>query len=415
MAGKKILILCNKFPYPTTDGGTIAMMNMIKGFYREGVEVTVMAMNTYKHSVELEDLPEHIQQMAQYVAVDVDIRLKLFPMGWNLLAEETPYHTRRFTSKSFRQEVQELVELHEYDLVQLEGLYLTEYIKTIKAAAASRPHPKPLPVVLRAHNIEHEIWKRQADQTTNSLRKYYFNTTANRIKAYQEQHLRNKNYDAVVPITKRDATELKKMGANVPVHVCPAGIDTDRLQGYSDGNKQIRSLFYIGALDWMPNIEGLKWFLKHVWPRLNDTFPDVKLHIAGRNMDPFFEDAESESVVVHGEVPDAFEFMSANGIMLVPLFSGSGMRVKIIEGMALAKPIVATSIAAEGIPAQHGDHLLIADDPDAYFNCVATLLEEPNQAIAMGKHGKSFVLKQFDNQAQIQDLLGFYEKEFWGK
>lgn len=406
---KRILILANKFPYPENDGGAIATMSMVRGFKRAGHEVTLIAMNTYKHFVDLDELPKEIKQLASLYATDVDIKLYPRKALHNLFFSNEPYHVERFTAQAFADQLRRLLKLQNkpFDLIQLEGLYLCPYIERIQEVA---PHT---PIVFRAHNIEHEIWERQWEQAPQGLRKYYLKITAQRIKEYEEAQFLNPAFKAIIPISSKDAGLLTKMRVRTPIHVCPAAFDLHKLDTVSTQIAEPNSIFYIGALDWTPNELGMKWFLKKVWPGIHKMYPDVELFIAGRRMSAYFSTLKMSGVTVLGEVKDAYEYMTSKSIMIVPLFVGSGMRVKIIEGLALSKAIVATSIAAEGIPVKHGYDIMIADDPETFTNQLATLIENPSMVSALGEHAAKLIHEQFDNDQIIGDLLAFYEETVW--
>ncbi len=406
---KRILILASKFPYPENDGGAIATMSMVRGFHEAGHEVTLMAMNTYKHYVELDELPRDIKRLARFFATDVDIRLSPLKALKNLFFSEKAYHVERFTSQAFEDQLRRILKMpgKAFDLIQLEGLYMCPYLDIIQAILPQTP------IVLRAHNIEHEIWQRQWEQAPKGLRKYYLQITAERIKAYEEAQFGNPAFKAIVPISEKDALVLKKLRVKVPIHVSTAAFDIEKLDKAPKGKPEPKSLFYIGALDWMPNQAGMKWFLKKVWPSIFSMYPDVHLYIAGRSMSPFFSSLSQAGVTVLGEVKDAYEYMNSKSIMIVPLFAGSGMRVKIIEGMALGKAIVATTVAAEGIPVRHGYNIMIADEPETFINQLATLIENPPMVKAIGEHAAKLIHEQFNNEKIIGELMGFYDKKVW--
>lgn len=402
---RKVLILANKFPYPENDGGAIAMMSMIRGFSQEGHEVTVLAMNTHKHYVDLDNIPKEIKNLARFYAVDVDIRIKPWAALKNLLFSQKPYHIKRFTAEGFSMQLDRLLKDHTYDLVQLEGLYLSVYIPLIREKAPQTP------VVLRSHNIEHEIWERQAKKAGSRLKRKYLEETAARIAKYQEAMLWEKAYDAIIPITERDASKLEKMGAgSIPIHVSTAGFDLKKMEVDENIQTEYPSIFYIGALDWAPNQEGMRWFFKYVWPILHSRYPLLNFYVAGRRMPSSFSNLATERVKILGEVENAYTYMRSKAIMVVPLLSGGGMRVKIIEGMALGKAIVATTIAAEGIPAKHGEHIMIADDPMDFANAISILVEQKGMVDALGSHAQELVRSQFSNRQIVQNLLAFYEK-----
>jgi len=362
----KILQLCNKFPWPAKDGGAIAVFNLVKSFSSLGCEVTVLAMNTSKHKFDLSHLPEEVKRMADFHAVDVDNEIRRSAALISLLQNKS-YHIERFISSVFNEKLIKLLHEKEFDLIQMEGLHLSPYTETIRAFSEAM-------IVMRAHNVEHEIWKMIAKNEKKFIKRFYLNVLAKQLRNYELSRL-NK-YDLMVPISEPDAEKLKSFGCELPIHVCHASYDESSLT--PDKSKiEFPSLFFIGSLDWMPNQEGLSWFLKNVWNKIHPQFPDLKFHIAGRNTSEFeIPVVNKENIIVAGEVADAYAFMNSKAIMVVPLFSGSGMRVKIIEGMALGKTIISTSLGAAGIPCKDGQNILIADTPEAFSEKIIKCINE---------------------------------------
>jgi len=404
----KILVLCSKFPYPPKDGGTRAMQAMIQGFHKAGHDVKVLTLNTPKHYVVLRNLPMEVRMAAEFYAVDVDTRVKLVDMMANFFFSKKSYHVQRFNSKRFREELQKLLRTHKFDLIQLETLFMAPYINTLREM-----NPKAF-VSLRIHNIEHQIWFRRAFNEQNPLKKLLFEVTAQRMKEYEEQVFGDKKYDALVPITNVDLNSAKGLGAKDPLFFSNTGIDLEAIDR-TETKFLYPSLFYIGALDWSPNVEGLRWFLKMVWPIIHRQYPKVKFFIAGRRMPPDFLKKPMENVVLVGEVEQSEPFIKSYAVMVVPLLSGSGMRIKIIEAMAYGKAVVATKIAAEGLGAYHGNQMLIADDHKEFADCVSVLLEKRSFYDTIGTHARKFVESRFNNEVVIERLLNFYRREMKNK
>ena len=401
---RRILVRCSKFPYPPKDGGTMAMMSMINGFSKAGHDVTVLTMNTPKHYVTLSSLPTEIKQKAEFIAVDVNTSVSLVDALANLIFSRESYHVRRFTSSAFRKELEILLVRQQFDIIQLETLFMAPYLDTIRQLA-----PNAL-VFYRSHNVEHEIWKRRASNELNPLKKVVLDTTAMRIEEYERKIIAENPFDAIIPITGRDNGELRKMGNNSPNYVCTAGMDMDSLPEQRS-ELEWPSLFYLGALDWEPNKEGLRWFLKYVWPKVKKKYAGLTLHIAGRNMAREFYNIGDKQVIIHGEVESAVDFMKDKAIMIVPILSGSGMRIKILEGLAHRKGIVATRIAAEGMGVRSGEHLFIANEPQDFADAISTLIENRSMYDLIAKQGYQLVEKRFSNDAVVGGLLRFYEKE----
>jgi polysaccharide biosynthesis protein PslH len=392
-----ILILTNKMPYPPKDGGAIATLSMARSFADLGHKVTILAMNTSKHYFDLSLIPEDVSKKTEFLGVDVDTKISASNALKNFFASSIPYNAQRFITGRYDQSIAELLAKRRFDVIQLEGIYVGPYIRTI------RKHSKAL-ISMRAHNVEHEIWQRTAALSWG-IKAFYLTNLAKRLKRFETAMLNN--YDVLVPITERDADQFVKLGCKIPVHVAPTGIESAKFKPDYD-NIDFPSLFHLGALDWSPNQEGLKWFFAKVWPKILKDFPALKFYLAGRNASPYFRKLSEPNVEFLGEVDDAHAFMKSKAIMIVPLLSGSGMRIKIIEGMALGKAIVSTSIGIEGIHGTHQENVMVADNPDAFAESVAYLLKNKTRVIAMGRNAKEFAGKHYNNLEIVKSLIAFY-------
>ncbi|HBL73689.1 MAG: hypothetical protein A2W90_13250 [Bacteroidetes bacterium GWF2_42_66] len=394
----RILQLTNKSPWPPKDGGAIASMNLTKGFGFLGHKVTILSMNTEKHKAKKKDIPENLKALADFHFVDVPASISVWGAIRNLLFSRLPYNAERFISEDFSLALIKLLQKKKYDIIQLEGLYLCPYIALIRRHSDAK-------IVYRAHNIEHEIWNRTA-KMTQGPKKNYLKLLAARIKRFEISYLND--YDLLVPITERDAAMLNSMGNKKPYFTSQTGIDLSFLIPTAK-NLEFPSLFHIGSLDWSPNQEGLIWFLNNCWPVISKKYTELKFYIAGRNAPLWLEKKFSlKNIVYLGEIEDAYEFINSKAIMVVPLFSGSGMRIKIVEGMALGKPIVTTSIGTEGIETTSGEDILIADDAESFNNAIYTLLENREVFDKIGKNAIDLIRKKFDNLALAAQLIEFY-------
>jgi polysaccharide biosynthesis protein PslH len=162
-------------------------------------------------------------------------------------------------------------------------------------------------------------------------------------------------------------------------------------------------------MDWMPNQQAVSWFVKNVWPTIYNQLPEARFYIAGRNMQGWVKSLSVPGVIVAGEVEDAFGFINSKSVMVSPLLSGSGMRIKIIEGMAMGKAIVSTAIGAEGIDCTSGENILIADEPATFAAVVIDLLKNPSKISDLGTAAHQLAGQRYDNQRIIRELTEFYK------
>ena len=397
----RILQLCNKVPYPPIDGGAIATLNLSKGFASWGNSVTMLAINTKKHHCDLSKIPDEINKIVKIIGVDLDTKISPQEALKNLLFSKLPYIAERFLSKEYEAKLVELLQNEQFDVIQIEGLYLSLYIPII------RKHSNAV-IALRAHNVEHEIWKRTAAQEENQLKKFYLEILAKRIKRMKIKLMNS--YDVLIPITARDGEVFRELGNIRPMHVSPAGTSLDHIK-VDRTNIEFPSIFHIGALDWSPNQEGLLWFFYDVWLKIHEKHPEMKFYLAGRNAPDWFIKKIPESVTYLGEIESAYDFMNSKAIMIVPLFSGSGMRIKIIEGMALGKTIITTSVGTEGIDSTKNQNILIANKTEDFISAINKVVSNFEFFEQIGKNAITFANENFNNKIISKSLLDFYSSK----
>jgi len=375
-----VLLLCNKSPWPPKEGGPIAMHAMIKGLLMAGISVKVLALNTNKYSVALNDIPGEFKHQTRISFVNIDLSVKPLDAFLNLFTNKS-YHIQRFISVDIETALTEILKTETFDVIQFESLFLTPYIDLIKKYSSAL-------LVLRALNIEHLIWFRLAHETTLPLKKMYLHHLAKTLKSYELTVLNE--LDGVASITNIDEEHFRKLGFKKFMQTIPFAISST--EEFTHSNVlQSNSLFHIGSMNWKPNQEGIRWFLKECWPLIHVKYPEVKLVLAGREMPHWMLNIVMTGVEIKGEVPDATQFMSENGIMIVPLFSGSGVRVKIIEAMALGKTVITTSVGAEGIKCEHKKNILIADTPDDFLEAIISCYSDPAMAAQIGVNARQYI------------------------
>jgi glycosyltransferase involved in cell wall biosynthesis len=367
-----------------------------------GHEVHLLSMNTQKHHIDLIDIPESIRKRIAIHLVDIHEEINAADALKNLLFSDLPYSAERFKSELFDEKLKELLSENDFDIVQLEGLYLALYISSIREHSTAK-------IAYRAHNIEHEIWERSLRHEKNLVKKRYLKILGNRLKRFELEVLNQ--YDLLLPITAKDAEYLDEAGNLKPLCVVPTGFDFKSIPKQESHNTAQESVFHLGALDWFPNQEGLIWFFDTVWNIVLKEFPNLTFRVAGRNAPDWFKGKLERytNVVFDGEVSDAHEYMKDKQILVVPLLSGSGMRIKIVEGMALGKSIVTTPIGSEGIETNHKETIMEGVSPQEFADSLLFLLENPQKCSAIGENARSFIEKELNNKYIIENLVAFYE------
>ncbi|MBL7932959.1 MAG: glycosyltransferase family 4 protein [Bacteroidia bacterium] len=395
----KVLQICNKAPYPANDGSSIAIYNMSMGFMANGVDLHLLTINTKKHFKPDDQVPQDFKKKSNYISIFKNTNTNVLGAFFNLFTGQS-YFVSRFKFQAFEQKLEDLLRNNEFDLVQLEGLFMGVYIDTI------RRHTKAK-IVLRAHNIEHYIWKRHIANERNPVKRYYLKLQNKRLKRFEISVL-NK-VDAIVPITRTDEEAFIKLGFKKPLFTCITGVDVMEYQTKLKLNEKAKTVFYFGSMDWLPNQEAAMWFLTNCWDRIHKKVPEAKLIIAGRGMPLEFFHITRPNVMIIENVENGKTFFQQHQVMIVPLWSGSGLRIKIIEGMAYGKCIVSTEIGAEGINYTDGKNILIANTAEEFSQNVVELLINDQKRKQIEDEAAAFARVEFDNHRVVSKLVEFYK------
>ena len=388
----EILQITNRLPWPLNDGGNIATWQLSKALIDRGHRICLASLNTRKHFQNPKDIPG----LAEIHTVDIDTTVTRSGLVRGLFSS-FPYNVKRFWSDDFAALLEKLVRDNDFDLVQLEGSYLSQYIPVLRKAGAKK-------IVLRSHNVEHQIWDRLAGEEKNFLKRVYLKNLSPKIRRFEKGQLLT--YDGIAAITPEDARWYQHTGFSGKLKVLPAGADLKRFQP-SDQLKTGR-LGFLGSMEWMPNVQGLKWFLQEVWTDLYQSFPDKELHVAGKNPPDWMGNWKVAGMHFHGMVPDAAAYLQQIDIFLVPLLSGGGMRLKILEAMSAGNCVLSTSIGAEGIAAKDGEEIWIADTPTQMREKLEMLLRKPEIARATAAKALKLVRETYTWDKIAEGFSEFY-------
>jgi glycosyltransferase involved in cell wall biosynthesis len=394
MKNRRILIVTNRIPYPLKDGGNLAMYTMIDGYYKAGWDVFLLSMNTSRHYVAVEELPELFQQI-QLETFDIDTDIKLVPSLKNYFLSKQPNQAERFFDKDFEKKLLKVIADFDPEFIQLESVYLNVYLPSIREVVKT-------PVAIRLHNIEHQIWERLGTETSNLLKRKYLKDLAARIQKFELNAW--KEADLLIPITDADADYVKSTHVKTPLHVASFGIDSCKAkQKITEHEKWIG--YHIGAMDWMPNIEAMTWFLENVWKELHKELPEFEFHFAGRNMPASFKKYEGNGIVCAGEVADAHAFIADKKLLIVSLQAGSGIRVKIMEALAQEKLVISTSVGVQGINGlEAGKHFLLAETAEDFIKQISFAIHNKEAAKAIAHSGAQLIYEHY-NQKRITESL----------
>jgi glycosyltransferase involved in cell wall biosynthesis len=354
----RILQITNRIPFPLNDGGNIATWYVAHYLKKFGHAVDLAFLNTNKHYENPLSVSEGYRNLFH---TNINTNITVTGLLKSFISEKA-YNIERFRSTEFEIILAKALQENEYDFIQLEGAYMALYIPVLRKFSKAK-------IILRSHNIEHQIWERVALHTTNPIKKFFIRQLAKKIKVFEDTTLHM--FDAIVAITPDDEVYYKLKNYKGKLTCIQAGFEDSLIEHPA---KKTKSVCFIGSMQWMPNLEGIEWFLKEVWTLVLKEVPDAKLYIAGKGMDASFEKWNRPGVVLAGLVPNASDFIQNHNVFVVPLRSGGGMRLKVVEAMGMCMPIVSTTIGAEGIHCVPNQDILICDTPTELKNGIVSLL-----------------------------------------
>jgi len=393
----KILVVAPRVPWPPLDGGRVAINSIALGLRDAGADVELVALNPLKHRSDAREIPDRRGGLA-LTALQHDTSMSVLRVALGLLSRTRSVVASRFRSQALESFVRERVSRGDVDVVQIEGPMLSRCIAAVRSGSARTL------VAMRSQNVEHEIWEGLADGAQKPASRIAMRRVATQLRAHERTA--NAASDALVAISEDDLEAFRALGFSKPATVIPVGVDTGGCAAAPDGAPGI---FFIGSLDYRPNAEGLAWLADEVMPRVRRLAPSLSVVVAGSNPpEELARRAEDAGIRMVGQVDDARAFMSASGVMAVPLLSGSGIRVKIAEAMALGVPVVSTSLGAAGLALESGRELVIADGADAFARALVDVEGDAALRARLALASRDFVARELDREMLGRRLVEFY-------
>jgi polysaccharide biosynthesis protein PslH len=383
----KILWLSAGLLLPLDKGGKLRTWHLMRHLARRH-EITVLSY------VDLDTAPGHLAGMSQVCRTLVTVARQDVPKGSARFALDAaahlvrrlPYAIGKYRSAEYRRRLEDLLGTGGFDLVVCDFL----------TPAANVPPRLPCPAVLFTHNVEAELWRRHAETARSPLRKALLTTQWRRMLRFEREAVRR--FDLVLAVSDADRRTLVRLYGPLdqPVRVVPTGVDATY---FAEVTRPVRPrhLVFTGSMDWLPNEDGMLYFVRHVLPRIRRDEPSATLSIVGRAPTPAVVRLGAEyGIEVTGPVDDVRPHMAAAAIYVVPLRIGGGTRLKIFEAMAMGKPVVSTTVGAEGLPLEPGTHVLLADSADDFAAAVVRLFRDDAARTRIGEAGRGLVTERYE-------------------
>jgi len=303
--------------------------------------------------------------------------------GLRLLTLE-PYNISKYCRPNVRRALRRLLEQERFDAMVCDFVI----------AAGSVPWDLPTPKILFTHNVESVIWKRHCQVARNPLWKALSWQEWRTMQAAERKYLQQA--DHVLTVSEDDRRSFARLVDAAKLSVVPTGADTEFFTPTKEPETP-NSLVFTGSMDWLPNEDGVIYFMNEILPFIRQGVPEVSLTIVGRNPSQRLRDLAAGIANVHltGWVEDIRPFLSQAAVCVVPLRIGGGTRLKIFEAMSMEKAIVSTTIGAEGLPVRPEEHLLIADEPAEFAKSTLALLRDVERRRSMGISARELVVRNY--------------------
>lgn len=381
----RILWLKTELLHPLDKGGKIRTYHMLNRLKRDH-EVTYLSF------ARAEDPREAFEQSAEYCHRLVTIPWQE-PQKFNArfycdltlnLFSPLPYAIRKYRSSSMRSAIEREMRDRDYDVAVCDFL-----VTSVNLPSISRCAP-----VLFQHNVESMIWQRHSETQKSGLRRAFFKTEWRKMLAYERAACRR--FDAVVAVSDVDRAHMREHFGLNNVYDVPTGVDTDYFRPLATTPNPFE-LVFTGSMDWLPNQDAILYFASEIMPLIERAVPEFTLKVVGRNPgSALLRFGETNPrIKITGRVDDVRTHVGPAAAYVVPMRIGGGTRLKIYEAMAMGKPVISTSVGAEGLPVRDGQDLLIADTPAEFARAVIRVLTDTQLADSLGERARAVVCESF--------------------
>jgi polysaccharide biosynthesis protein PslH len=374
----RLLQIASVVPFPADDGGKVVLLHTTRQFVRLGVSVQFVAPRV------------RANDFAGFEAMGVKVHLLDFDPensilgGLRNLFEGIPYNISKYHSVRALEQLRALVTGFQFDSIQVESLHLAYY-----GLAISREFG--VPSVLREHNFQAEVLRRVREHARNPLVRRYFASQYERMLQYEAKIAQL--FDVVVPISCVDEKKLKGIAPAARTEVIPAGVDVEQLLPRQRAHGS--QIVFLTNYGYYPNRDGFRYYVRQILPRLSRMAPAMTTIVLGKDTDQIPMNERKPGISVRGFVDNLNEVSLFGSVAVVPLRIGGGMRVKILELMALGMAIVSTSVGAEGIQAVDGEHILIADTPEEFAAAIIRLVGSPMECERLGSNARRLIEREY--------------------
>jgi polysaccharide biosynthesis protein PslH len=350
---------------PLDTGGKLRSYNILRHLSRTQ---TVTFLSYYGGTRDLEyerNILAHLPgAVTIHTAAPYETGLRRYFDYLRRLPWDPPYSVSRFAAPQVQQSLGDWISQRRFDAAVCDFL----------ASSVNFPQDLATPTALFQHNVESILWRRRARFAMNWLNRLISEIECAKMVRYEPAHVRR--FHRILAVSEQDRQAMARMVDSSRISVIPTGVDLAKFRYDPEVRAAGPLVMFIGSMDWVPNIDGVEFFCRDIWPRVLAQIPEAQFRIVGRDPHTRVQKLASASVHVTGTVPSTIDHLRDAAVLVVPIRMGSGTRIKIYEGMAMGKATVSTHLGAEGLDVHHEHDILLADEPQQFAEYVVKLLRD---------------------------------------
>jgi len=394
----KILFLQKRPLFPADSGGKIRTLNVLRHLARWH-EITYLC-NLQPHEREflspMRDLGLRLETLPWQETPRGSLRF--FAELFANLASPYPFNVNKDFDPALRGRAAQLLASEPYDLLICDFVQMARNATGLPIAAS----------ILFEHNVEAQMFERQAQQEALGPKRWFLQYQARKMAAFEAEA--GRQFQTVIAVSPQDQQTFRQRYNWQHVEVIDTAVDVDYFQP-TGRSERPDHLVFLGSMDWLPNVDGVEYFVREIWPAIRAARPGATLQIVGRNPTSDVQRLGNlPGIAVSGTVADVRPFVEEAAVVVVPLRMGGGTRIKIFEALALEKGVVSTPLGAEGLPVVHGKHLLLAESASEFAQRVIELLKSPALRHSLGATARAFVSAQFSAEAVARQFSQICER-----
>ena len=387
-----ILMISPQVPYPLVGGAKIVTYNTIKYLSQLGVNLTLVSI--------VDNCSNNISELEKYCRVIlVPVKIDNSKLGIiRSFFSSIPYTISKYISRAVLNELDRFISSNKFDLVHIEHLHMAYCGQYVKSKYS-------LPVLLRCHNVESVILRRYLNYEKDPFRQLFIRFQYERLYNYEKKII--KCFDKCIMISKRDKEVIEIINPQVKVTAINPGME---IISSKRQPVQPQEILFVGTMDWLPNEDSILWFIHRVLPIIQREIKGVTLNVVGANPSPKIKSLNSfTGINIMGRVKNILNFYERSSVFIVPLRSGSGIRIKIIEAFLMKVPVVSTTVGAEGMELKNGEHILISDGEVEFAEAVVNFLRNTRYAERVSRKGYDFAKKNYNPVTVAEQFVIQYQ------